>query len=134
LPVFFLSGCAVVFSLHLLFVCFFLCSCDTSLIKIILFYCIFQNNSTLPSLIMEILSARYEADCHGVLLPWHRYRLDVLRMVGKHYPHSYVKAASPHMIWSFWRACHAPRPHIITPHLYSRQPRHMIWEGIVKPL
>ncbi len=32
LPVFFLSGCAVVSSLHLPFAYFFLCSCDASLI------------------------------------------------------------------------------------------------------
>src|SRR5512144_1080100 len=109
LPVFFLSGCAAVFSLHLLFVCFFPCPCDASLVKIILFYCIFQNNSTLQSLIMEILSARYETATE-YFYPWHLCRLDVLRMVRKHYLHTYVKAASPHMIRSFWRACHAPRP------------------------
>jgi hypothetical protein len=34
LLVFFLSGYAVVFSLHLVFACFFLCSCDASFIRL----------------------------------------------------------------------------------------------------
>ena len=116
-PVFFLSGCAVVSSLHLLFAYLFLYSCLCLLDKI------YSHSTASPGIvatsvapdyilnrIMEGLTALIAAYLPSLLF---HYRADLPRTDWKIVVHEYIcKRNIPHMIWFFWCAYRAPFPHI----------------------